>query len=342
MNIGLIGDYNPQVLAHQAIPKALSCAAEVLGHSITTHWLASDSLAQVDWADYDGVWVVPAGPYRDGEAVVSAIEHARRTGLPLLGTCAGFQHAVLEFARHALGMADAVHAEWPGQQGRVVIAPLACAWVEISQQVRLQPGSRLAQAYASLRLQAGFHCSYGLAPELTEALQASDLRPVAWAEDGQVLGLELAGHPFFCLTLFQPERAALKGQVPAAVLALLAAAHVHRQARGIHLAVTPSPPYTAVVFSSRRAPCEAGYSACAEQMLALARDQPGFIGVESARGEDGLGLTVSYWQDAAAAAAWQRQAEHLDAQRLGKACWYSDYRVRVLRAEREYGPATPL
>ncbi|PVZ13526.1 MULTISPECIES: antibiotic biosynthesis monooxygenase [unclassified Pseudomonas] len=342
MKIGLIGDFDPQIVAHLAIPRALAMAAEVLGEPVTSQWLATDRLGRVMVEEFDGLWVAPGGPYRDGEAVVDTLKQARLSGVPVLGTCAGFQHGVLEFARHALGMADAVHAEWAPQAGRVVIAPLACALRDTSKQVRLLPGSRLARAYASVELQAEFNCSYGLAPELAQALEASDLKPVAWAGDGQVLGFELAGHRFFCLTLFQPERAALNGRVPPAALALLEAAQVYRHSRATALATTPLPPYTAVVFSSRRAPYEAGYNACAERMIELAREQPGFISVESARGLDGLGLTVSYWADEASAAAWQRDAEHLAAQRLGKAVWYSDYRVRILRCEREYGPAPLL
>jgi heme-degrading monooxygenase HmoA len=92
----------------------------------------------------------------------------------------------------------------------------------------------------------------------------------------------------------------------------------------------------AVVFTSRRTPGDGGYAQTADQMVALAASQPGFLGVESARGEDGLGLTVSYWRDEASIRRWREQADHLAAQRAGRERWYRAYAVRVCRVEREY------
>lgn len=99
---------------------------------------------------------------------------------------------------------------------------------------------------------------------------------------------------------------------------------------------TPKPPYYAVIFSSRRTPGDNGYAAMAEEMLALALAQPGCLGAESARGPDGFGITVSYWESEAAIAAWKADARHLVAQRLGIARWYEHYEIRVARVERGY------
>ena len=95
-------------------------------------------------------------------------------------------------------------------------------------------------------------------------------------------------------------------------------------------------PYYAVIFTSQRtAAYDAGYSAMAEKMTSLAADQPGFLGVESARGADGLGITVSYWESRAAIAAWKAHAEHLVAQQMGRETWYSSFRLRVCRVEHD-------
>ncbi len=103
--------------------------------------------------------------------------------------------------------------------------------------------------------------------------------------------------------------------------------------------MTPEPPYTAVIFTSRRAPGNgAEYGAMAVEMDRLSQMQPGYLGIEGARGSDRLGITVSYWSTADAARNWKQVAEHLGAQRLGREQWYSDYRVRVATVEREYGP----
>ncbi|OWY37367.1 hypothetical protein CEK28_17640 [Xenophilus sp. AP218F] len=103
------------------------------------------------------------------------------------------------------------------------------------------------------------------------------------------------------------------------------------------LAALPEPPFYAVIFSSQRAAGDAGYAAMAERMLQLAARQPGFLGVESARGADGFGITVSYWESEAAIAAWREDAEHRIARETGQRQWYRQFAVRVARVERAYG-----
>ncbi len=103
------------------------------------------------------------------------------------------------------------------------------------------------------------------------------------------------------------------------------------------LARTPAPPYYAVIFTSRRTDGDRGYGAMAEKMVELGSRYDGFLGIESARGADGLGITVSYWRDEASIAAWKRDTEHLQAQRAGQQTWYADYEVRVAKVERAYG-----
>lgn len=94
----------------------------------------------------------------------------------------------------------------------------------------------------------------------------------------------------------------------------------------------------AVIFSSRRhsRPGD-GYDEMADRMVELASQQPGFVDVESARGDDGFGITVSLWESDEAARAWKAVAEHLAAQRRGAREWYAEYTVRVARVERSYG-----
>jgi heme-degrading monooxygenase HmoA len=104
-------------------------------------------------------------------------------------------------------------------------------------------------------------------------------------------------------------------------------------------AKTPDPPYYAVIFPSRRTEGDNGYGRMAEIMVELAAHQAGFLGIESARGDDGFGITVSYWASAEAIAAWKADVEHLAAQQMGKRVWYEHYEIRVAKVERAYaGP----
>ena len=100
---------------------------------------------------------------------------------------------------------------------------------------------------------------------------------------------------------------------------------------------TPPPPYYAVIFTSLRTDYQQGYADTAKRMVELAALQPGFLGAESVRDAEGLGITVSYWEDEAAIAAWKQQAEHRLAQERGKRDWYAGYRIRIAKVERAYG-----
>ena len=101
------------------------------------------------------------------------------------------------------------------------------------------------------------------------------------------------------------------------------------------IAETPEPPYYAVIFSSLRTEDATGYAEMSTRMLELAAQQPGYLGHESAR--DGLGITVSYWKDPEAIRNWKKNTEHLFAQQQGRSKWYSAYKTRVCKVERDYG-----
>lgn len=107
-------------------------------------------------------------------------------------------------------------------------------------------------------------------------------------------------------------------------------------------AATPEPPYFAVIFTSlragsRKAGSGDGYEPVAERMRAIAADQPGFLGMESVRADDGFGITVSYWSSEEAIAAWKAHAEHQLAQAAGRRTWYADFQLRIAKVTRAYG-----
>ena len=101
------------------------------------------------------------------------------------------------------------------------------------------------------------------------------------------------------------------------------------------IANTPEPPYYAVIFSSLRTEGDHGYAAMTDRMVQLAAAQPGFLGMESVR--DGLGITISYWESLEAIRNWKSDVEHREAQRLGHRMWYSSFKVRIAKVERDYG-----
>lgn len=225
MRIGLIGDYDPSVTAHQAIPRALELAAAEIGRSAEGVWIPTDAIsAGADVSQFDALWCVPASPYRSMEGALTAIRFAREQQRVFLGTCGGFQHVIIEFARSVLGWSDAEHEETSANAARAVISELSCALVEATDTVSFSAGTRIATAYGTPNSMEGYRCRYGLNNTFREALTRGPLRVSAVGGANDVRAVELDGHPFFVATLFQPERAALMGTTPPLVRAFLTAA----------------------------------------------------------------------------------------------------------------------
>lgn len=228
--IVLLGDQNPAIVAHQAIPQALALTAAALGVTLRTRWLPSVA-ATGQLSACDGLWCVPGSPYRHGAGVLATIRTARERHLPFLGTCGGLQYALLEHARSVLGWADAAHAEEEPLAQRPLLAPLSCSRIEVRNRLRLVAGSRLVGPDGRAEAQAAYHCRFGVNPEYLPALLDAGWRVLAWDEEELPVAFELAGQPCHFGTLYQPEREALAGQVPMAVRAWLTAVIAARGAR---------------------------------------------------------------------------------------------------------------
>jgi CTP synthase (UTP-ammonia lyase) len=210
LRIGLIGDRNDEVPAHRAIPLALARAAQAARVRVEPVWLPTDAIDEsTAFGAYAGLWCVPASPYRSMDGALHAIRYARERRVPFLGTCGGFQHAVIEYARNILGWRDADHAETATAAAVAVITPLICALVGVGGKLRFYPGTRIAAAYGATTAVETYHCSYGVNPEFEAKLVSGPLRKTAEDEEGAIRAVELNDHPFFVATLFQPERAAL-------------------------------------------------------------------------------------------------------------------------------------
>ncbi len=164
-----------------------------------------------------------ASPYKSEAGALRAIRFAREQQRPFLGTCGGFQHAVLEFSRNVLGWTDAEHGETSPDSERAVLTPLTCSLVEAVDNIHLLPGSLIATAYETSQIREGYRCRFGVNPQFERELLNDRLQAVGHDSAGDLRAIELKDHPFFVATLFQPERAALKGQMPPLVRAFVEA-----------------------------------------------------------------------------------------------------------------------
>jgi CTP synthase (UTP-ammonia lyase) len=222
----LIGDFDLTVTAHRAIPEALRLAAQNTGRDLEPSWVHTATLGRdvvPQLGAFAGLWCVPASPYANTEGALAAIRFAREAGRPFLGTCGGFQHALLEFARTVLQLSQAEHAETHPEAALTLISPLACTLVEQSGTIAFQEGSRLRAIYGVPEAEEQYHCRYGLNPGYEKLLDNTALRICGRDRSGEVRAVELTGHPFFIATLFQPERAALQGRAHPLVTAFFAA-----------------------------------------------------------------------------------------------------------------------
>jgi CTP synthase (UTP-ammonia lyase) len=225
IKIALVGDYSERHTAHRAIPVALKLAREQAGMDVAWDWVATRQISDAprDLAHYAGLWVVPASPYENAEGVLDAIRWAREGKRPFLGTCGGFQHMLIEFARNAAGITGADHSETNPGGSSLVVTPLSCSMAEKRGGVHFAPGSLLGNAYPRPDADAEYNCNYGLNPACRPALEAAGLVFTSWDDAGDIRGAELPANPFYAGVLFQPERAALKGAVPPLVLAFVKA-----------------------------------------------------------------------------------------------------------------------
>lgn len=224
MRIGLIGDFDPQVKAHVAIPQAVALAANALACEAGTDWLATPLLehdSEQLLSTYDALWCVPASPYASMDGALSAIRFAREQGIPFLGTCGGCQHAIIEYARNVLGLVEADHAETNPSAVLPLIAPLACSLVEVQDTIHLKAGSRIAIIYGRAEIVEAYHCSYGLNPHYQSLLEQGGVRVTGVDVSGEARVIEIAQHPFFVGTLFQPERSAFTGVAHPLIMAYL-------------------------------------------------------------------------------------------------------------------------
>ncbi|MGW2560453.1 CTP synthase C-terminal region-related (seleno)protein [Streptomyces sp. NPDC001514] len=244
--IALVGDRSPHVKSHARIPVLLEALAEQDGLLLDAYWIPTEdaeteAAASVDGAvaGFDAVWVLPGSPYRSEVGVLAAIRTAREQRIPFLGTCGGFQHTLLEFARSVCGLPRAAHAENDPDASPedLLITPLSCSLVGHEGLVRLTPGSRAEAVLGAEKSLERYHCSYGppLGPRL-DVLREHGLRFSGEDELGQVRIAELPSHdhPFFLATLFQPELYGDGTRPHPIVRALAEAAVAHAQTAVAH------------------------------------------------------------------------------------------------------------
>jgi CTP synthase (UTP-ammonia lyase) len=227
VRIGIIGDYNADFPPHRATDAAIQHAADHLGVTAAAEWLPTQLLADsphVRLRQFDALWCAPGSPYRSMAGALQGIRFARVQQVPFIGTCGGFQHVVLEYARHVLGFADAAHAESDPDASTLFISMLECSLVGKTMHVHLEPSSRVFQMYRRAVAQEQYYCQFGLNPAYQATIHDGGLRVVGVDDDLEARIVELPDHPFFVATLFVPPLTSTPEQPHPLIIAYLQAA----------------------------------------------------------------------------------------------------------------------
>jgi len=206
-SIGVIGEYDPGNETHVATDDALGHSAMRLGTQVDVEWVSSEDVGDAGdgLGAFEGLLIAPGSPYRSQDGALAAITHARTVGVPLLGTCGGFQHLVIEFARHVAGIAGAEHGESHPDAPTLMVSPLTCSLVGEKMSVEVRAGTRAGDAYPEASVTEHYYCRFGLNPAYVDELVGAGLVVSGTDQDGEVRIVELAGHPFFVGTLFVPQ-----------------------------------------------------------------------------------------------------------------------------------------
>lgn len=233
IRIGIVGDYRPANPTHVATEAALEHAAAAAGVELDHRWVPTPRVAagpEAALRGVDAVLIAPGSPYESIDGALAAIEAARTGDLPLLGTCGGFQHVIVEFARNVLGSTGAGHEEYGPSTGSLFITALNCSLRGRQMSVTLVPGTLAASAYPTATTAERYYCDFGLNPACRDQIAGGGLTVSGVDQDGEVRIVELPGHRFFLATLFVPQTSSGPGH-PHPLLSAFVTAAAHDRAQ---------------------------------------------------------------------------------------------------------------
>ena len=221
--IALLGEYTPTFPPHISTNAAIEHAKKLLNMDITADWVSTEDIDPKLFERYSGIWVAPGSPYKSMELTLWAIRYARENKVPCLGTCGGFQHMVIEYARNVLGFKDAQHAEYDPYATNLFISQLACSLAGREMQLNFVPESQVAAIYGGLSATEHYYCNFGVNPDYIDELKQGPLNISGSDAEGEIRVIEQPDHPFFIGTLFVPQTRSTAEKPHPLVTAFLAA-----------------------------------------------------------------------------------------------------------------------
>ncbi|MCA9070996.1 MAG: hypothetical protein KDA84_18845 [Planctomycetaceae bacterium] len=231
LRILVLGEYDPSYEPHRFTDESINHAVTRFGQTAQNEWLSTAKIESSHLKKADAIWVAPGSPYKNLDRLLEAIAFARTSNIPCLGTCGGFQHMVLEYARNVLGIQDAEHAEYDPYASRLFISKLTCSLVGQWMTISVTSDSKVGQAYGATEVREKYFCNFGVNPQVISELDDGSLTIAGADENGEVRIMELRNHPFFVGTLFVPQANSTPEFPHPLILAFIAAAKEHRAQR---------------------------------------------------------------------------------------------------------------
>ncbi|MEO0442166.1 MAG: hypothetical protein AAFZ92_00280 [Pseudomonadota bacterium] len=188
MTVALIGDYSLDVTAHRAIPLAIDLASDC---QMSYQWIHTNTIELATLKSFAAFWCVPASPYANMDNVLAVIEYARLHNIPFLGTCGGYQHAALEYAKNALGHCQADNSEVNPETTLPLISPLACKLYNVKNAITLTDNSLIRSIYGKAKVTEEYYCGYGINAQYLSLFDKSDLCFCGFDADGDPKALEI-------------------------------------------------------------------------------------------------------------------------------------------------------
>lgn len=204
--IAILGDFNPANSIHYALNESIKHVENHLDNEFQCDWISTDVFDPKTAfnALYSGLWIVPGSPYKSMERVIDAIHYTRVNEIPTLGTCAGFQHMLIEFARNVCGLGNADHEETNPNASNLVISKLACSLVGKEEDLTIvDTESKLFELIKKRKFKGEYHCNYGFNNDYGALFKDNGCFFTVLSPDGKARAFEIKSHPFFMGTLFQ-------------------------------------------------------------------------------------------------------------------------------------------
>jgi CTP synthase (UTP-ammonia lyase) len=203
--IYLLGDYDATKENHVMTGASIDhvCARHDL--HVPFEWISPIHMEEDVLVHCSGLWIAPGSPFEHWRRVVAAIRFARENKIPCIGTCAGFQCIILEFAQNRLNVANATSEEFEPHASELFITRLSCSLAGKEMDIRLLPDTSAHALYKSQTASEKYYCSFGLNPDKKTLLEGTELLVSGVEANGEIRIVEIQDHPFFMGTLFVPQ-----------------------------------------------------------------------------------------------------------------------------------------